>query len=82
MWKRLLNMGKGPEGPHQRNTNLVDLGQAAVARPLDVEGTWLIGALEGVCAEEIALALNQGGGKALGAQAVIIGEGRGKDWGR
>lgn len=60
---------------------LVHLRQAAVAGPLDVEGAGLIGALEGVCTKEIALALNKGGGQARGAQAIVVGQRRGKDRG-
>lgn len=60
---------------------LVRLRQAAVAGPLDVEGARLIGALKGVCTKEIALALDQGGGQARGAQAVVVGQRRGKDRG-
>ena len=37
-----------------------------------MEGSWLIGALEGVCAEEVALSLDEGGGQALCAQAVVV----------
>ena len=59
--------------------NLVGLGQAAVTGPLNVEGARLVGALEGVGAEEIALALNESGRQALGTQAVVVGEGRRKD---
>lgn len=55
------------------------LAQAAIGRPLDVEGAFLVHALEGVSAEEIALALDEGSGQALSAQAVVVGQGRGKD---
>ena len=58
---------------------LVRLRQAAVAGPLDVEGARLIGALKGVRTKEVALALDQGGGQARGAQAVVVGQRRGKD---
>ena len=47
-----------------------DLG--AVARPQGVEGAGLVDALVGVRAEEVALALHEGGGEALGAEAVVV----------
>ena len=47
-----------------------DLG--AVARPEGVEGAGLVDALVGVRAEEVALALDEGGGEALGAEAVVV----------
>jgi hypothetical protein len=50
-----------------------------------VEGAVAIHALVGVRTEEVALALHEGSGQAVGAQAVVVGErrreGRGRDAG-
>ena len=73
--KDLLGKGeRAPKGPNYVTANLVGLSQAAVTGPLNVEGAWLVGALEGVGAEEIALALNESGRQTLGTQAVVVGE--------
>mgnify|MGYP001757813508 FL=1 len=80
MRKTCLEKAKGPRrAPNHVTANLVGLGQAAVTGPLNVEGTWFVGALEGVGAEEISLALDESGRQALGTQAVVVGEGRRKD---
>src|SRR5690606_8179284 len=52
------------------------LGLAAVAGPLGVEDALAVHAVVGVGAEEVALALDQGGGQALGAHGVVVGQRR------
>lgn len=42
--------------------------------PQRVEGAGLVGATVGVGAEEVTLALNQGGGQTVGTQAVVVGQ--------
>ncbi len=48
-----------------------DLG--AVTGPLRVEGAFLVDALVGVRTKEVALALDQCGWEAVGADAVVVG---------
>src|SRR5262249_56872849 len=50
----------------------------AVARPSGVEASVSVDALVGVGAEIVAQTLDQGGGQAVAAQAVVIGEGSGE----
>ena len=54
-------------------------GAAAVASPVGVEefAAWLIDTLIGVCAEVVALCLEEVGGEALCAVAVKVAERRG-----
>jgi hypothetical protein len=68
-----MSVGIRPRSENGRSTVGVfgfDLG--AVARPEGVEGAGLVDALVGVRAEEVALALYQGGGQPLGADAVVV----------
>ena len=46
----------------------------AIARPLGVEGARLVDALVGVSPEEVALALDYGGGQAVSTQSVVVGQ--------
>ena len=61
-----------PGAARPRSVRVFGFDLGAVARPQGVEGALLVDALVGVRAEEVALALHQGGGQPVGAEAVVV----------
>ena len=68
-WDLASRGSLSPRGCHRKSRN--DFLTARLS-PQRVEGTGHVGALVGVGAEVVALALDQGGGQARGAQAVEV----------